>query len=217
MLGMALSYLTFLFMPSTPCQGQNVGIGIENPTEKLQVGGMVHSVADGFRFPDGTVQTTANSDFEPQEAGDNRWIVILKCANPVIPGSFDFDTLQNVIKVIDYQWGMTLTQTGGAPVLTLDHIVIMKNTDASTTPLLHAALIGQYLGEMRLYFFRPLEEGMQLYYRITLNTVSIPAFNQNVVYKGGQDFAHLDILALKFEGATWFYHDGEVSNSTSYP
>jgi type VI secretion system Hcp family effector len=214
---MALSFLTFLLVSATPCQGQNVGIGVENPTEKLQVGGMVHSVADGFRFPDGTVQTTANSDFEPQEAGDNRWIVILKCANPVIPGSFDFDTLQNVIKVIDYQWGMTLTPTGGAPELILDHIVIMKNIDASTTPLLHAALIGQYLGEMRLYFFRPLGEGMQLYYRITLNTVTIPAFNQKTVYKGGQDFAHLDILALKFEGATWFYHDGEVSNSTSYP
>lgn len=39
-------------------EGQ-VGIGIPDPTEKLQVGGTVHSTAGGFKFPDGTVQSTA--------------------------------------------------------------------------------------------------------------------------------------------------------------
>jgi hypothetical protein len=37
----------------------NVGIGTDNPTEKLQVEGTVHSTTGGFRFPDNTVQTTA--------------------------------------------------------------------------------------------------------------------------------------------------------------
>ena len=37
----------------------NTGIGLKNPTEKLQVAGMIHSKKGGFKFPDGTVQTTA--------------------------------------------------------------------------------------------------------------------------------------------------------------
>lgn len=37
----------------------NVGIGTLSPTEKLTVSGVVHSTSGGFKFPDGTVQTSA--------------------------------------------------------------------------------------------------------------------------------------------------------------
>ena len=39
----------------------NVGIGIINPTQKLEVDGTVHSISGGFMFPDGTVQGTASN------------------------------------------------------------------------------------------------------------------------------------------------------------
>lgn len=39
--------------------GGNVGIGTINPNSKLEVDGIVHSTGGGFRFPDGTMQTTA--------------------------------------------------------------------------------------------------------------------------------------------------------------
>jgi len=38
----------------------NVGIGIGGPAEKLSVAGTVQSTSGGFRFPDGTIQTTAS-------------------------------------------------------------------------------------------------------------------------------------------------------------
>lgn len=37
----------------------NVGLGVSNPVEKLQVAGTIYSTNGGFKFPDGTVQTTA--------------------------------------------------------------------------------------------------------------------------------------------------------------
>jgi hypothetical protein len=36
-----------------------VGIGTSSPGEKLTVAGVIHSTTGGFRFPDGTIQTTA--------------------------------------------------------------------------------------------------------------------------------------------------------------
>jgi len=37
----------------------NVGIGVLNPTSMLEVNGIIHSTTGGFKFPDGTIQTTA--------------------------------------------------------------------------------------------------------------------------------------------------------------
>ena len=37
----------------------NVGINTTNPKNKLQVGGTIHSTCGGFKFPDGTTQTSA--------------------------------------------------------------------------------------------------------------------------------------------------------------
>ncbi len=39
--------------------GGKVGIGTTNPGQKLTVAGTIESVSGGFRFPDGTVQATA--------------------------------------------------------------------------------------------------------------------------------------------------------------
>ena len=39
----------------------NVGLGTTSPAEKLQVAGTIHSTSGGFKFPDGTSQTTAAS------------------------------------------------------------------------------------------------------------------------------------------------------------
>jgi len=39
----------------------DVGIGTANPAEKLEVAGTIHSTTGGFKFPDGTTQTTAPS------------------------------------------------------------------------------------------------------------------------------------------------------------
>lgn len=39
--------------------GGNVGIGVADPGYRLSVGGVIESTTGGFRFPDGTTQTTA--------------------------------------------------------------------------------------------------------------------------------------------------------------
>jgi len=45
-------------------EGGNVGIGASNPGEKLTVAGTVESTSGGFKFPDGTTQTTAVQKYD---------------------------------------------------------------------------------------------------------------------------------------------------------
>lgn len=50
------------FVQMTLANSGNVGIGESFPSEKLQVDGTIHSQSGGFKFPDGTTQTTSATD-----------------------------------------------------------------------------------------------------------------------------------------------------------
>ena len=43
----------------------NVGIGTQNPSEKLEVSGVIYSSDGGFKFPDGSTQTSRRANGKP--------------------------------------------------------------------------------------------------------------------------------------------------------
>ncbi len=45
----------------TVLKNGNVGIGVSAPTQPLQVAGIIESISEGFKFPDGTIQSTASA------------------------------------------------------------------------------------------------------------------------------------------------------------
>ena len=51
---------------------QNVGIGTTNPSEKLEVNGIVYSNLGGIKFPDNTIQTTAAFASNTENAAETR-------------------------------------------------------------------------------------------------------------------------------------------------
>lgn len=48
----------------------NVGVGTLTPTQRLTVSGIIESILGGFKFPDGTVQTTASNGASGPAGGD---------------------------------------------------------------------------------------------------------------------------------------------------
>lgn len=63
----------------------NIGIGTVNPNSKLEVAGTIHSTTGGFKFPDGTTQTTAaaggSSDNHSLDAADGNPTNVVYVAN----------------------------------------------------------------------------------------------------------------------------------------
>ena len=57
--GLGLNWDTLELL--TILENGNIGIGNSNPEYKLSVDGVIESTYGGFRFPDGTIQTTASS------------------------------------------------------------------------------------------------------------------------------------------------------------
>jgi len=56
----------------------NVGIGTTNPTSKLEVAGQIYCTSGGYKFPDGTVSTTAGL---PPADYDSGWFEVKKEMN----------------------------------------------------------------------------------------------------------------------------------------
>lgn len=199
---------------------QNVGVGVLDPVEKLQVHGTVFADSSGFRFPDGSLQTRAYNAYETQDAGDGRWIIIMDIVNPAIPGSFTFDTLVDMIKVIDYEWGISIyAPIGGTAEFTVKNLKIIKNIDASTNLLLEKTFTGQYLQDVRMYFFRPIPgQGMKKYYELVMHDALILAFDQKMAFIGGDQYIHLDIIEFEFAEALWIYYNeaGVAINQVIY-
>lgn len=75
---------------------RRVGINNDNPTERLSVGGTIESTDGGFKFPDGTVQTTAALDPDSIETGTP--------GVNAVPRNDDFVVLVNRENRIGAEW-----------------------------------------------------------------------------------------------------------------
>ncbi len=211
-IGNMLVLLILIAMPLLSI-AQNVGIGTDTPTEKLQVEGKVYSSQDGFKFPDGSVQTRAYNAYETQDAAQGRWVIILDNAN--LPGSFSFGAnYQNMIKVIDFDWGLFHNVSEAMVAVTdICHfklITIIKEIDKSSPKFPQYWENYIALGQATFHFFwyDTNTQTYTEYYKLTFSQIRVVKFNTNLTYIGNDQFAQTEQVIFNFEGNVQFWWFG---------
>lgn len=195
-----------LFVTALQVRSQNVGIGVPVPTEKFQVNGIIFSDSVGFKFPDGSLQTRANNSYEPQDAAQGRYIVLLD--NALLVGSFSFQEFVNKIKVIDFNWGYYHNVSEAAGTITdfchYKLITVIKEVDASS-PLFYQFFInGQNLGNTTFYFYRYDQPSQTFvkYFKIVFTDLKIVKYSVNSNFIGSDTYGHTETVTFWYDQGT---------------
>lgn len=163
----------------------NIGIGADEPTEKLEVTGIIYTTEGGIRFPDFTLQETAAfMSGGPGDAGmpyDPVYMTI-KTSNPAIT---------DTIRVLDISaGGVKNPGTGNTQLLTYQFI---KEMDATTHALFQKCVTVSTLTEARFHF---LTTTGQLHKTIELRDALVSEINHLNIHRKNDEFAHLEQVSL---------------------
>lgn len=150
--------------------------------------------------------SAAASQDPPVGAADARWVIAMQLNE--YPGSWDWPGYEDHSKVVDLEYSFSIPynkETGQATdQMQLDAICITKNIDKATPGLGKAFSTGQEISQVHLKFLWPDPEGgMEEYFRLTLRDVHIVGFAQRMVHRGGDEYAHLEVVDFVWEQMEW--------------
>lgn len=208
----------------------NVGIGTNYPEQLLSANGIIESMTDGFKFPDGTVQTTAASSEPggtsdsivfggPHTAAEQRGFIGMYIDG--IPGSWEWGLdCENCSVVYDLEWSIHWTGTMinymGSKVH--NFLTVYKNIDQASVSLVQKTADLAIIPEVqfRFYRFNPAISNYEIYYTITLETAAIAGFQHDVHHTGYGNMAHMDKLSFIYETIHWEWLDGNITGQDSW-
>jgi len=183
---------------------QGVGINVDAPSQPLEVGGIIFASQQGFMFPDGSVQTRAANNYLSQDAGDERWIVIMEI-NGVL-GSYSYGgDYDDDVKVVEMEWEVSkpsMTHSGGgSSEPEISAVRVTKNIDRSSVEMLGKMFSSAHITDIKFNFMREdtVIQAYRWYYRITIENVRISKILQHQSYIGSDNWAHLEDLYFLFE------------------
>jgi len=215
----SLMLIVFLFCMHT--SAQNVGINKSNPSEPLEVGGMIYSSADGYKFPDGSVQTRASSNFPASDASGIRGLIIMEIDN--IPGPLTFQNVSDGVKLLDFNWKASRTYTlggggGSGSPPAFEDLSILKEIDKTSVPLMKEFFDGDAIQYVKFYFYLYDSTASNWfdYYRVTLTHANVTSVNQFTEFAGNENYRHLETITFVFEEIEFEYRWWDKGNPWQY-
>lgn len=204
-----ISLCFLLFVSISIGYSQNIGIQQQNPSEPLEVGGIIFTNHGGIKFPDSTIQVTAaqnNSAANPDIQGYVMQAILVLDG---VDGPYDNNNL-NIFKgipILSYNKDFTSTLITssqgpnlGPPIFS--EINLEKNADQTTVALLTKYFDQSFIPDGRIYFIRMNSANQEeIYKEIFLEDIKVLAVKQNQFYNGTtyQDTESVKLIFDKIE------------------
>lgn len=191
--------MVFLLL-CTICIGQNTGINQPNPSEPLEVGGVIFTNQGGIKFPDSTIQTTAarNADANPDILEYPLQAVLVldnfqgAYNNPSI-GIFNGIPLLSQTQNIELPYSQGGGQVG---VVVIDPIVIRKNLDQTTPRFFEVLANGNLILGGEIYFIGIDTAGTEfIYKKISLTSIRLLTMKNTQAFNG-KAYTDIDEITL---------------------
>jgi type VI secretion system Hcp family effector len=179
-----------------------VGIGTNNPESKLSANGVIQSMSGGFKFPDGSVQSTASFSPGPEGAADIRWVAGLQCNS--LLGDWGIQGCDHCTKVIGIHWKL---YADAQAHIALEDLHFIHNVDRITPALVELNCEGQHTQEIRFNYYRydSLAGDMVQYFRLTLTNVLVMSIDHSLLHIGNDQYAHIEKVNLLCEEMKWTF------------
>lgn len=172
-----------------------VGIQTDNPASPLSVGGIIEAMDGGFKFPDGSVQSTASFSPGPEGAGDGRWVVGIW--NSDFSGPWNFDDCIGCSKVYDLNWRFFIDLANPQARPSIEPFWIYKDIDKATVNYIRYLFTGQVFQEfwIKFYWQSGVDEYTK-YFEIRLEDVMVADFRHIVQNVGNDIYVHMDKISF---------------------
>ena len=172
---------------------QNIGVGVPNPTEKLEVAGTIYTNSGGIKFPDETIQTTAAYNSEPESAALPYGIGFIEFTLAALEGPYDTLGKTDVSLLYNFNWDVTQNVTN--PVFSPIHVV--KQIDKSGPNLMKHFINQATSSNVYIYLTRKNTSGnLEIYAEVKATNFVMLNYSQTLTPGGNGGFAHVEYLDL---------------------
>lgn len=192
-------FATIIIIGSLFSQAQNVGIDAANPTEKLEVGGIIYTNEGGIKFPDETVQTTAAFMDPPETYPIERGVGFIEWKNTDLDGILDTVGLHKVSLVYNISFNMHRTIDD----LEFGEFNLIKQTDRGSPGVFKFLMTQVNIPTVTIHMTRlNSEDEYEVYYKIKLTNVQIITHTPSHQPALDGFFQHTDVIGLAFQTMT---------------
>jgi type VI protein secretion system component Hcp len=195
----------------------SVGIGTDDPSGLVSALGMIESMKDGFKFPDGSVQRTAAAEGgQTTGAGDDRWLVVMDIGNQ--RGSWSYGPYTNVCKILDFQWSACVPYANGLPQgnVYFNTVDVVKNIDKASVYLIGnicnalGPIYGIATNEFYFLWDSTGNKNYICYFYIKMENVGVINYKHTSEHKGDGTYAHLEHVSFYADKIRWEWKPDNV-------